>query len=209
VEGVKNDRLAALLESAPRLEAGTPSSPEKIAQAEPAVRDALESNGLYRGQIASTTVVDRANSLVDLTYEVTPGNPARIGDVGVKGDSGLSEDQFRKRGKLKRDAKVTRNTVNRALNSLRKNYDKRGRLAASVSLTSKQDVPPTNRLNYEFLAHAGPLVKVKLQGARISKDTLQKLVPVYEEGAVDQDLLNEGAQNLRNYYQSHGYLRLF
>ena len=34
---------------------------------------------------------------------------------------------------------------------------------------------------------------------------MQKLVPVYEEGTVDQDLLNEGAQNLRNYFEGHGY----
>ena len=36
---------------------------------------------------------------------------------------------------------------------------------------------------------------------------LKKLVPVYEEGTVDQDLLNEGAQNLRNYYREPRLLR--
>jgi len=74
-----------------------------------------------------------------------------------------------------------------------------------VSLTSKEYVPPSNRLNYTFLAHQGPIVQVRVDGAKIGRGTLQKLVPVYEEGTIDQDLLNEGAQNLRNYYESHGY----
>src|ERR1700728_4168293 len=205
VDGVKDDRLASVLQSATQLQAGTAYSENKAASAEPEVSTALQNNGYYRGQIARTTVIDRANSLVDLNFEVFPGDPARVGDVELTGDSGLTETQFRKQSKLKRNSKVNRNTVSRALRNLRKHYNKRERLAATVSLTSKEYVPPSNRLNYTFLAHQGPIVQVRVDGAKIGRGTLQKLVPVYEEGTVDQDLLNEGAQNLRNYYESHGY----
>ncbi len=205
VEGVKDDRLDAVLDSATQLQAGTPYSETRAAQAEPSIKTTLENNGYYRGQIASTKVIDRQNSLMDLNFEVTTGNQARIGDVELTGDSGLTEAQFRKQAKLKRNSKVNRNTVNRALANLRKRYNKRGHLDATISLTSKEYVLPTNRLNYTFLAHQGPIVLVKVEGAKISRGQLQKLVPVYEEGTVDQDLLNEGAQNLRNYYEGHGY----
>jgi outer membrane protein insertion porin family len=205
VEGVKDDRLDAVLDSATQLQAGTPYSEARAAQAEPSIKTTLENNGYYRGQIASTKVIDRQNSLMDVNFEVTTGDPARIGDVELTGDSGLTEAQFRKQAKLKRNAKVNRNTVSRALTRLRKRYSKRGHLAATISLTSKEYVPPTNRLNYTFLAHQGPIVLVKVEGAKITRGQLQKLVPVYEEGTVDQDLLNEGAQNLRNYFESHGY----
>jgi outer membrane protein insertion porin family len=205
VEGVKDDRLDAALDSATQLQAGTPFSDTRTAQAEPSIKTTLENNGYYRGQIASTKVIDRENSLIDINFEVTTGDQARIGDVELTGDSGLTEAQFRKQAKLKRNAKVNRNTVSRALGNLRKHYNKRGHLAATISLTSKEYVPPTNRLNYTFLAHQGPIVLVKLEGAKISRSQLQKLVPIYEEGTVDQDLLNEGAQNLRNYYEGHGY----
>jgi outer membrane protein assembly factor BamA len=205
VDGVKDDRLAAVLQSATQLQAGTAYSENKAAVAEPEVSKALENNGFYRGQIATTTVIDRANSLVDLNFEITAGNPARIGDVELTGDSGLTEAQFRKQGKLKRNSKVNRNTVSRALANLRKHYNKRERLAATVSLTSKEYVPPSNRLNYTFLAHQGPLVLVEVEGAKISRGQMERLVPVYEEGTVDQDLLNEGTQNLRNYFEGQGY----
>ena len=205
VEGVKDDRLDAALDAATQLQPGTPFSDARAAQAEPSIKTTLENNGYYRGQIASTKVIDHENSLVDVNFEVTTGDQARIGDVELTGDSGLTEAQFRKQAKLKRNAKVNRNTASRALGNLRKHYNKRGHLAATISLTSKEYVPLTNRLNYTFLAHQGPIVLVKLEGAKISRSQLQKLVPIYEEGTVDQDLLNEGAQNLRNYYEGHGY----
>jgi outer membrane protein assembly factor BamA len=205
VEGVKDERLDAVLDSATQLQAGTPYSDARAAQAEPSIKTTLENNGYYRSQIASTKVIDRPNSLIDINFEVTTGDPARVGDVELTGDSGLTEAQFRKQAKLKRNSKVNRNTVNRALSRLRKRYNKRGHLAATISLIAKEYVPPTNRLNYTFLAHQGPVVVVKVEGAKIGRSQLQKLVPVYEEGAVDQDLLNEGAQNLRNYFEGHGY----
>jgi outer membrane protein insertion porin family len=205
VDGVKDDRLAAVLQSATQLQAGTAYSENKTSLAEPEVNIALQNNGYYRGQIARTTVIDRANSLVDLNFEIFPGNPARVGDVELTGESGLTEAQFRKQGKLKRNSKVNRNTVSRALKNLRKHYNKRERLEATVSLPSKEYVPAVNRLNYTFLAHQGPLVEVKVEGAKIGRGSIEKLVPVYEEGTVDQDLLNEGAQNLRNYFEGRGY----
>jgi outer membrane protein insertion porin family len=205
VQGVKDDRLDAVLDNATQLQPGTAYSESKVAAAQPEISAALQNNGFYRGQINQTKVLDRENSLVDLNFYTTTGAQARIGDVELTGDSGVTETQFRKEGKLKRNAKVNRNTVSRALSSLRKHYNKRERLAATVSLTSKEYLPPTNRLSYTFLAHQGPIVQVRVDGAKIGKGTLQKLVPVYEEGTIDQDLLNEGAQNLRNYYEGHGY----
>jgi outer membrane protein insertion porin family len=205
VEGVKDDRLDAALDSATQLQAGTPYSDTRAAQAEPSIKTTLENNGYYGGQIASTKVIDHQNSLIDVNFEVTTGGQARVGDVELTGDSGLTEAQFRKQAKLKRNSKVNRNTVSRALKNLRKHYNKRGHLAATISLTSKEYLPSTNRLNYTFLAHQGPIVLVKVEGAKISRGQLQKLVPVYEEGTVDQDLLNEGAQNLRNYYEGRGF----
>ena len=111
VDGVKDDRLAAVLQSATQLHPGASYSESKAAAAKPAVTAAMQNNGFYRGQIATTTVLDRENSLVDLNFEIYPGNPARVGDVASTGDSGLTNAQFRKQGKLKRNSKVNRNTV--------------------------------------------------------------------------------------------------
>jgi outer membrane protein insertion porin family len=205
ITGVGSDRLKAVLQSTTQVRAGNSYSMGRVDQADSNVARTLEDNGFYRGQVARTLVLDPVNALVDLNYTITPGPPARIGAVNLKGQSGLTEEAFRKQGKLKRNSKVNRNTVSRALTRLRKSYSKRGHLAATITLTSKNYSPDVNHLNYTFLAQEGPVVDVRVQGAKIDQDEIQKLVPVYEEGTVDQDLLNEGAQNLRNFYQAKGY----
>ena len=60
-------------------------------------------------------------------------------------------------------------------------------------------------MNYVFYIDPGPLVNVRVQGARLRQAQLKKYIPVYEENAVDDDLLNEGRRNLRDYFQTQGY----
>src|ERR1019366_1907254 len=52
---------------------------------------------------------------------------------------------------------------------------------------------------------AGPRIEVSTTGAKVSKSKLQRLVPIFEEHAVDRDLLVEGARNLRDHFQSQGF----
>lgn len=205
IEGVRSDRLNQLLQSGTQLQLGEPYSPEKARQASTSLEETLRESGHYKGKVRKSVHVDPKNSLVDLVYTIDAGPPARVGKVIVEGDSGISEKKFRKRAKLKAGSRVDRNTVNRALSGLHKAYIKSRRMTATVSLASKKYDPSSNRLDYTFLAHEGPEVDVKVEGAKVSKDTLRKLVPIFEEGAVDQDLLNEGARNLRSYFQSRGY----
>ena len=52
---------------------------------------------------------------------------------------------------------------------------------------------------------AGPKIEVKAIEAKVRKGRLKRYVPIYEEGATDNDLLVEGARNLRDYFQNSGY----
>jgi outer membrane protein assembly complex protein YaeT len=205
IDGVSDDRLAVALSSSTQLQAGTAYTEEKALQAGEAITKALEDNGYYRAKISTSMRTDAPNALETLDYRIVTGPPARVGNLQVQGESGLTEQQFRSKGKLRRNSKVNRNTVSRALTRLHKDYSKQGRVAAVVSLASTQYVPATNRVNYGFLANQGPLVKVVVEGAKIGEKEVRKLVPIYEEDSVDQDLLNEGAQNLRSYFQSRGF----
>ncbi len=63
----------------------------------------------------------------------------------------------------------------------------------------------TNRVPLSLDVTAGPHVRVELTGARLSKGRLQKLLPIYAEGAVDEDLLQEGRRNIRDFFQREGY----
>ncbi|HEY0796551.1 MAG TPA: POTRA domain-containing protein [Acidisarcina sp.] len=205
VTGVKNDRLSAQLVRAAKLSPGSPFTQARLDQADGLLQATLQQYGYYQGQISRKTISDTPNRQVNIQYTVAVGKNARIGDVKVEGESGMTLPVFRKKTKLKANAKVHHDTVDRALTGLRKNYQKQDRLEANVDIQSRDFQPPTNHLDYTFGSNRGPVVKVRVEGAKISKGAIKRLIPVYEEGAVDEDLLNEGNRNLRDHFQRQGY----
>ena len=117
----------------------------------------------------------------------------------------LTLEEFRKKGKLKQGSKVNRDTTSNALTRLRKQYQKKDRLEATVTLQKQTYDQPRKQLDYQFHANQGPEVKVAVEGVRFSKSRLHLLVPIFEEGTIDNDLLNEGVHNIRDYLQQQGY----
>jgi outer membrane protein insertion porin family len=208
VDGVKNDRLASQIGRAAKLDPGTTFSQERIDHGVQLTLDFLKGNGFYKSTVSTSTKMDTANAQIDITYHVNLGPNARVGQVQVDGDSGMALEEFRKKAKLKAESKVNRDTTTRALEGLRKVYQKQQRLESDVSLKSKEYQPPTNHLDYAFGVNRGPIVTVDVAGAKLNNKLIKKLIPVYEEGAVDDDLLNEGDRSLRDYYQRQGYFNV-
>ncbi|HEY0760465.1 MAG TPA: POTRA domain-containing protein [Acidisarcina sp.] len=205
VVGVKDDRLSAQLVRAAKLAPGSPYTEQRVNAADGLMQATLQQYGFYQGTIARRTVVDAPARQINIEYTVNPGKSARVGQVNIEGDSGIAPDKFRKKAKLKAGSKVNHDTVDRALGKLRQSYQKQDRLEAQVEIRSRQYEAATNHLNYSFAANQGPVVRVKVDGAKVSKGTIKRLIPVYEEGAVDEDLLNEGNRNLRDHFQRAGY----
>jgi outer membrane protein insertion porin family len=44
-----------------------------------------------------------------------------------------------------------------------------------------------------------------IEGAKVSKSRLHLFVPIFEEGTIDNDLLNEGSHNIREFLEQQGY----
>jgi outer membrane protein insertion porin family len=205
VRGVKRTQLTNQLSYSTRLTPGTPFTQQKIDHATDLLQQALQENGFYQGSIVHHTKIDPAHSQEDIQFNVTTGAAARVGDVSVKGDSGMTLPEFRKKAKLKPGSKVNRDTVSRALADIRKTYQKQQRLEPNVRLASKQYEPSANHLNLSFQDDRGPVVKVIVEGASLSKGKIKSLVPIYAEGALDEDLLNSGSKRIRDYLQRAGY----
>ena len=206
IAGVKDDRLASLLEYGCKLEPGQPFTEAQVPAGTEAIKAVLAQNGFYQPIISAKVERDDPNVQVNVTYTVAVGPQARIGKVAITGNNpGITEEEFRKKGKLKQNSKVTRETTGTALGDVKTVYQKEDRLEAVATLRKSTYDPATRTLNYEFQADRGPVVKVETDGAKFSKNRLHLLVPVFEEGAVDNDLLNEGAHNIKDYLQQQGY----
>jgi outer membrane protein assembly complex protein YaeT len=91
------------------------------------------------------------------------------------------------------------------IEGVRAEYQQENRLEAKVALDSLKYDPGTNSALPTLRIDAGPHIEVRTTGAKVSQRKLRRLVPVFEEHAVDHDLLVEGARNLRDYFQSNGY----
>jgi outer membrane protein assembly factor BamA len=206
IDGVKTEQLTSLLEYSTNLNPGTPFVETAVPTATQLIRQTLAQNGYYQPMISVTTSADDANQQINITYRIDIGPQARIGQVSLEGhDPGLTLEEFEKKSKLKAGRKVTRETTSNALSRLRAQYQKKDRLEATVALQKSTYDQPKKRLNYDFHANQGPVVKVSIEGAKISRSRLHMLVPIFEEGTIDNDLLNEGTHNIHEFLEQQGY----
>jgi outer membrane protein assembly factor BamA len=206
IAGVKEERLTSLLEFATKLSPGTAFTEAQIAAGTEGIKQILQQQGYYEPKVAVKTQTDVAGDQVNATYTVNIGPQARVGKVTVEGtDVGLTPDEFRKKSKLKANSKVSRDTTSNALERLRKQYQKQDHLEAAVTLQKQTYDVARKQVDYDFRVTEGPQVKVVVEGAKLSRSRLHLLVPIFEEGTIDNDLLNEGVHNIRDYQQQQGY----
>ena len=100
---------------------------------------------------------------------------------------------------------MTSARLTRGSQRLKKYLVNQGYLGAGILITAGTYDPKTNLVTLNYEVTAGPRVSVNLGGARISNGKLRQLLPIYAEGAVDEDLLQEGRRNIRDYFQRQGY----
>ncbi|MGA2206345.1 MAG: POTRA domain-containing protein [Terracidiphilus sp.] len=188
-----------------QLTAGTRLTKAKMLRAVEQMRVTLEQNGYYESAIAQAVTPHPGQQLADIAFRVVSGPRARVGTVTVAGGSGMTLEAFRRHAHLRTGAYVDHDTANRALDGVLKEYQNQDRLEAEVKLESAAYDSAAKAVNYRFSADRGPVVRVEVQGAGIDPGRVKRLVPIFEEGSVDEDLLNEGNRRLRDYYQRLGY----
>lgn len=206
VYGAKGGTVNTQLERGSRLNAGTRFDKARMDRAINLMKQILAQNGYYQPTITYKLTKHSREQLTDIAFTVVSGPRARVGEVAVTGNSGMTVDDFRRAAHLRAGEHVDPETVNRALAGVLKYYRKRSRLEAEIKLAG-QDYA-AHKVNYKFTSNEGPKVKVVLEGASLEEDDLKRLVPVFEEGTVDDDLLNEGNRKLRDYFQSIGYFNV-
>lgn len=207
-EGAPKHPTANQLIDSSKLQLGELYAREKVDRALKLMKTVLAEDGYYQPVITVEESPHPEAQRIDLNFKVQPGEPARIGQVTVQGDAGYDVNEIIRIAKMAPGHTVTAARLTKALQRLRKRYSNNNRLEAQISVLDRQYHPDSNTLDYVFKIERGPTVDIDVAGADISKGKLRKYVPVYEEHAVDEDLLNEGARNLRDYLQTQGYFHV-
>jgi len=205
VDGAPNPPTAIQLVDAGKLGLGEQLNQEKIQTAIQGMQRVLQENGYYTARIQPSYVWDAPNQQVKVSFRVEKGRAARVGKVNVTGSPGYPDQEVRRIAGIDAGDRVSSNSLAHALQRLRKKYQKQDRLLAELSVKQRIYHPENNTLEYTFDIVQGPVISVRVEGASLRKSVIKKYVPIYEENALDDDLLNEGTRNLRDYLQSKGY----
>ncbi len=205
VEGEPGRPSANQIISATKFQLGEVYSPEKLERARKSILQLMSDNGFYRATLSFEEHPHPETDQMDVTFRITAGAPAQVGQIEIMGDSGYSRGQIEDIAKMHSGDRVTSDRVSNALQRIRKKYLKQKRLLAQVSVANRIYLTESNKVDYTFLIDPGPSVDIAVEGFKIRQSVLRKKVPVYEENALDDDLLNEGRRNLLDYLQTRGY----
>ncbi|MGD0800245.1 MAG: POTRA domain-containing protein [Terracidiphilus sp.] len=208
VDGAKGTTANTQLERASQLMPGARYTPAILSQALEQMRQTLAHDGFHEPAITPVLTPHPEEQLIDIAFHVLSGPQARVGTVEVTGDAGMSAEEFRRHAHLGAGKHVDHETSNRALTGALKVYQHEKRLEAEIKLESQQYDPMSQLSNFRFSANQGPVVKVLVQGASASPERLKRVIPIFEEGSVDEDLLIEGNRRLRDFYQRLGYFEV-
>lgn len=187
-----------------KLQLGEPFTSEKLDHAMQNIQRLLQQNGYYKSSLTHAERDDPQTQQVAITFHIQPGSQAHVGEIRVEGNALYSAGQIGDIGHLHSGDDVTAQTASNAIERLRKRYQKKDRWLAQVEVASTFQ-PNTNSVDYTFHIDAGPIVSIEVNGFHLSRSTIRRSIPVYEENALDDDLLTEGRRNLLTYMESRGY----
>ncbi|MBV9181402.1 MAG: BamA/TamA family outer membrane protein, partial [Acidobacteria bacterium] len=205
LEGAPSRPTQSQIINASKLQLGELLSRDKTDSAEDNIRRLLRENGFYRVQVEHSEVYNSETHQVEITFRIHSGDPAHVGMITVKGNRLFSQGQIEDIAHLHPEDTVSAQTTSTAIDKIRKKYQQQDRWLIQVTIAAVEYREKVNAIDYTVVVDEGPIVEIRVEGFRMGKSTIRRTIPVYEENALDDDLLNEGKRNLLTYMESHGY----
>jgi len=207
-QGVPEPPNQGTLVNATRLELGTRFYRSDLDQAVANLKQVLQNNGFYQTEIEPEFHYDPQTQQVRINFVIRSGRRARYAGPIITGNPERQPKEVIKATHWKGWLgwkPVTESRTQDGLDRARRSYQERDRLMARVALVKMEFQPETRRVTATLDVEAGPKVNVAIEGAKVSKGKLRRIIPIYQEGSADRDLLVEGAHNLTEYFQGKGY----
>jgi outer membrane protein insertion porin family len=207
VTGTPKPLDASTLIAAARLPLGQPLYQDELATAEQHIQNVLHDNAFYQAKIQSSVERNPATQEANVLMVITPGAQARLQKVAFNGHPANSVGRLRSVTQWRTGKRLTSIDIEKGLYKLHNFYLKRGYLQASTTIQKRVFHPKTNTEDLIVDCEAGPVIEVHVRGAGISRRKLRDILPLYQDGVVDQPSLERGRDALTNFYQQKGYLR--
>lgn len=192
-----------------------PYSTVDVRRAETALQTFFQRNGYFESQTRSEIQIDKAHDLANVVFHVTLNRLADFGEVNIVGTPPQEAEHIRAAlrswwarlhtSAIRPGRKYSLKTLQNATQYLENHLTKDKYLASQVRLIGANYNPQTHRADITFNVNQGPQVNVQIQGARVSSGRKRKLLPIYDQAGLTPELIQEGRQNLIQYFKSQGY----
>jgi outer membrane protein insertion porin family len=165
----------------------------------------LKSEGYYAAAITPQYYLEESTHLAFVTLMVAPGMKAKVGTVRVHGgEQTFSQKELLDAFNLKSGGEYSASRADKGLTSVRAKFTDLGFLNTKVTQDRSYN-KTTNTVDININIEPGQFTLVETPGFKIPKKTLRELVPVFDEGAVDPDLIEEGRVQILRHMQQEGY----
>src|SRR5216683_4299507 len=205
IEGLTAPPSDASAAAAMQLALGQPYRQATVNEALERLRETLRDEGLYQAEITGETVPHPETHQMDVVVHAKPGPRARVGIIQLKNGTEYRDAEILSRLRMKAGSEITSAKLQRGTGRIRKYLVKKGHLSGRAAVRRGNYEAAKNTVPLDLEVTEGPRVKVSLTGAKFSNGELKKLIPIYQEGAIDADLLEEGKRNLRERLERQGY----
>jgi outer membrane protein insertion porin family len=200
-EGVLDRPLSSSLRL-PYGEKFTTAAAERVAQD---TQELLVSEGYFQATVTPSYEFDEASRLVFVTLKAITGPKARVGKVRIEGgEDTFTEKELADAFGLKTGDDFSSSRLEKGINDLRTRFTELRFLNTRVN-TERMYEASTNTVDLNVKVQPGQFALVEPRGFEIGNKKLRELVPIYEEAAVDPDLVEEGRVRVTRYMQQEGY----
>jgi outer membrane protein insertion porin family len=199
----------------------TPYKQEVVAKARENLLSFFNSAGYFQAQVQPEPQFDEIHMLANVVFQINLGKRAKVGKVEVHGAEPAEANRLlratrslraRARGaSLKPGQSYTPKRIESVLALMKRDLASHHHLASKLHLDPSLYHQETNHVDIVIGARPGPIVKVRVMGAKLSwlpflrGRQMKTLIPIFSEGTIDPDLVEEGRRNLIDFFQSKGY----
>ena len=165
--------------------------------------------------------IDDAHELVNVSFKVEMGKRAKIASVRIDGPDqpenaklfhAMQSLRARLSGALVKPGKpYTPSRITAATTQMKRHFVETTPPPSTIKKNPPQYDTATNRVAVSFKVEVGPVVDIRTEGAKLTVIPFlagrqrKKLIPIYSEGTVDRDLVEEGQRNRAHYFQKKGF----
>ncbi len=170
-----------------------------------AVGEQFGREGYFEAEVRPTYEFDDGSRLVTVTVEVGVGSPARIRTLEFAGgEQTFTEAELGNAFGVEAGDEFLTERLEDGRENIRSEFAELGFLNTAVDFVESYD-RADNAIDVRVVIEPGPFTLVQVRGYDLDDSIIRDLIPVFEEGSVDPDLIEEGRVGLLEYVRQEGF----